>query len=83
MISNAQKNYGFFVSMSADMVSLHCLICIHILMNNSKSTRPRDMLLHLKDTLSIEDDKLFKACISVCSSVRNLLMWLDLALGPV
>ena len=52
-------------------------------MNNSKSTRPRDMLLHLKDTLSIEDDKLFKACISVCSSVRNLLMWLDLALGPV
>ena len=30
---------------------------------------PRDMLFFLKDTLSIEDEKLFKACKSVCSSV--------------
>ena len=35
----------------------------------SKTTRPRDMLFFLKDTLSIEDEKLFKACKSVCSSV--------------
>ena len=42
-------------------------------MNNfsSKSTRPTDMLLLLKDTLSIEDDKLFKACRSVCLSVHQ------------
>ena len=31
----------------------------------SKTTRPRDMLFFLKDTLSIEDEKLFKACKSV------------------
>ena len=36
---------------------------------SSKTTRPRDMLFFLKDTLSIEDEKLFKACKSVCSSV--------------
>ena len=34
-----------------------------------KTTRPRDMLFFLKDTLSIEDENLFKACKSVCSSV--------------
>ena len=36
---------------------------------SSKTTRPRDVLFFLKDTLSIEDEKLFKACKSVCSSV--------------
>ena len=36
---------------------------------SSKTTRPRDMLFFLKDTLSIEDEKVFKACKSVCSSV--------------
>ena len=30
--------------------------------NFSKTTRPRDMLFFLKDTSSIEDEKLFKAC---------------------
>ena len=38
-----------------------------------QSKRPRDMLLLLKDTLSIEDDHLFKACRSVYSSVPQLL----------
>ena len=36
---------------------------------SSKTTRPRDVLFFLKDTLSIEDENLFKACKSVCSSV--------------
>ena len=56
---------------------LDCLIfmlslCgVGVRVNNffSKTTRPRDMLFFLKDTLSIEDEKLFKACKSVCSSV--------------
>ena len=44
---------------------------VRVRVNNffSKTTRPRDMLFFLKDTLSIEDEKLFKACKSVCSSV--------------
>ena len=44
---------------------------VRIRVNNfsSKTTRPRDVLFFLKDTLSIEDEKLFKACKSVCSSV--------------
>ena len=41
--------------MSADMASL-CSICVHV-NNLSKSTRPTDMQLLLKDTLSIDDDK--------------------------
>ena len=54
---------------SADMSSL-CGVGVRVLVNNfSKTTRPRDMLFFLKDTLSIEDEKLFKACKSVCSSV--------------
>ena len=46
-------------------------IRVRIRVNNfsSKTTRPRDMLFFLKDTLSIEDENLFKACKSVCSSV--------------
>ena len=36
---------------------------------SSKNTRPRDMLLLLKDTLFINNEKLLKACRSVCSPV--------------
>ena len=40
---------------------------VRVRVNNfsSKTTRPRDVLFFLKDTLSIEDEKLFKACKSV------------------
>ena len=52
-----------------DMASL-CGFCVH--MNNfAKSTRPKDMLLLLKDALSIEDEKLFKVCRSVWLSVSQ------------
>ena len=58
---------------SADIMSSLCSVGVHVRVrvNNffSKTTRPRDMLFFLKDTLSIEDEKLFKACKSVCSSV--------------
>ena len=56
---------------SADIMSSHCGMGVRVRVNNffSKTTRPRDMLFFLKDTLSIEDEKLFKACKSVCSSV--------------
>ena len=48
-----------------------CGVGVRVRVSNffSKTTRPRDMLFFLKDTLSIEDEKLFKACKSVCSSV--------------
>ena len=44
---------------------------VRVRVNNfsSKTTRPGDVLFFLKDTLFIEDEKLFKACKSVCSSV--------------
>ena len=44
-----------------------CGVGVHVRVNNfsSKTTRPRDVLFFLKDTLSIEDEKLFKACKSV------------------
>ena len=60
---------------SADIMSSLCgvgvRVRVRIRVNNffSKTTRPRDVLFFLKDTLSIEDEKLFKACKSVCSSV--------------
>ena len=56
---------------SADIMSSLCGVGVRVRVNNffSKTTRPRDMLFLLKDTLSIEDEKLFKACKSVCSSV--------------
>ena len=49
----------------------HMGVRVRVRVNNfsSKTTRPRDVLFFLKDTLSIEDEKLFKACKSVCSSV--------------
>ena len=36
---------------------------------SSKTAKCRDMFFFIKDYLSIEDEKLFKACRSVCSSV--------------
>ena len=56
---------------SADIMSSLCGVGVRVRVNNfsSKTTRPRDVLFFLKDTLSIEDEKLFKACKSVCSSV--------------
>ena len=52
---------------SADIMSSLCGVGVHVRVNNffSKTTRPRDMLFFSKDTLSIEDEKLFKACKSV------------------
>ena len=54
---------------SADIMASLCSVCVGIHVNNffSKSTRPRDMLFFLKDTLCIEDEKVFKACRSVGS----------------
>ena len=58
---------------SADIMSSLCGVGVRVRVrvNNfsSKTTRPRDVLFFLKDTLSVEDEKLFKACKSVCSSV--------------
>ena len=54
---------------SADIMSSLCGVGVRVINFFSKTTRPRDMLFFLKDTLSIEDEKLFKACKSVCSSV--------------
>ena len=53
--------------MSADIMSSLCGVGVRVRVNKfSKTTRPRDMLFFLKDTLSIEDEKLFKACKSAC-----------------
>ena len=42
-------------------------ISLHVHMNiSNKTTRPRDVLLFLKDALFIADVKLFKAHRSVC-----------------
>ena len=55
---------------SADILASLCGVCVRVrVIDFSKTTRPRDMLLILKDTLSIEDENLFKACRSVRSSV--------------
>ena len=52
--------------MSADIMSSLCGVGVRVRVNNffSKTTRPRDMLFFLKDTLSIEDEK--------CSRHANL-----------
>ena len=56
--------------MSADIMSSLCVMGVRIHMNNfcSKTTKPRDMLFFFfqKNILSIEDEKLFKTCRSVC-----------------
>ena len=60
MINTVKKLWflGFYVGLLVSQltygITLRCPVCIHIHVNNfSKSTRPRDMLLHLKDTLSV------------------------------
>ena len=60
-------------SLSADIMASLCGVCIRIHVNNfySKTKRPRDMLFFIKDTLAIEDEKLFKA--SVSSSVARAI----------
>ena len=52
-----------------------CSVGVRVRVNNffSETTRPRDRLFVLKDSLSIEDEKLFKAFRSVCSSVLQSL----------
>ena len=42
-------------------VSVHVRICVHVKNFSSRSTRPRNMLFLLKDTLSIDNEKLFNA----------------------
>ena len=54
---------------STDIMSLLCGVYVCVSNFSSKTTMPRDMLFVSKDTLSIEDGKMFKACRSVGSSV--------------
>ena len=70
-VTTSQKPFFMSADLSADIISSLCGVGVRVRVNNffSKTTRPRDMLFFLKDTLSIEDEKLFKACKSVCSSV--------------
>ena len=50
VLANTHRSTGLMASLFT--------ACIHVRVNNfSKSARLRDMLLLLKDTLSIEDDK--------------------------
>ena len=50
------KSIKIFVCQSADIMASLCGVCVCVNIS-SKSTRPRDMLLLLKDALSIKDDK--------------------------
>ena len=68
----------FFLNVMYNITAYHimALLCgvhirVHVRVSNfsSKTTTPRDMLFLLRDTLTIEDDKLFKACRSVHLSV--------------
>ena len=68
--------YQFLCQLTCQSAGIMSSLCgvgvrVRVRVNNfsSKTTRPRDVLFFLKDTLSIEDEKLFKACKSVCSSV--------------
>ena len=60
------KSHTFCCCQSADIMASLCGVRVN---NFSKTARPRDMLFFFKATLSIEDEKVFKACKSVCSSV--------------
>ena len=71
-----QRHAGFLCQLTCQSAGIMSSLCgvgvrVRVRVNNfsSKTTRPRDVLFFLKDTLSIEDEKLFKACKSVCSSV--------------
>ena len=60
---------------SADIMSSLCGVGVRVRVNNffSQTTRPRDMLFFLKDTLSIEDEKLFMhANLSVRLFARDI-----------
>ena len=50
-----------FLCQSADIMASLCGVCVRVRVRVtnffSKTTRPRDMLFFLKDTLTIEDDK--------------------------
>ena len=70
--------YAFLCQLTCQSAGIMSSLCgvgvrvrVRVRVNNfsSKTTRPRDVLFFLKDTLSIEDENLFKACKSVCSSV--------------
>ena len=55
-----------------DIIPLLCSIriCVHVNNFSSKSTRPRDMLFLLKDTLFIKDESIVQGmqiCLLVCS----------------
>ena len=58
-----------FIVFMSSLCGMGARVCVRLNNFSSKTTRPRDMLFFLKDTLSIEDEKLFKACKPVCSSV--------------
>ena len=57
---------GVSYRLTSDIMASYSAVSVGV-NNFSKRTRPRDILLLLKDTLSIEDDKLSKACRSVCA----------------
>ena len=73
---SGKANLMFLCQLTCQSAGIMSSLCgvgvrVRVRVNNfsSKTTRPRDVLFFLKDTLSIEDEKLFKACKSVCSSV--------------
>ena len=49
---------GIYIFMSS-LCGVRIRVCVNV---SSKTIRPRDMLFFLKDTLSIEDENLFRAC---------------------
>ena len=65
--SNRDKFLCQMTCQSADIMASLCGVRVNNF--SSKTARPRDMLFFLKDNLSIEDEKLFKACRSVRLSV--------------
>ena len=74
IFSPLRSSISFLCQLTCQSVGIMSSLCgvrVRVRVNNfsSKTTRPRDVLFFLKDTLSIEDEKLFKACKSVCSSV--------------
>ena len=60
---------------SADIMSSLCGVCVRVRVRVrvtiffSKTTSARDMQFFLNESLPIDDEKLFKACRSVCSFV--------------
>ena len=71
VLSGQSTSYPFDFSLAMHFfMSSLCGVGVRVRVNNfsSKTTRPRDMLFFLKDTLSIEDEKLFKQIMQI--SVR-------------